>query len=148
MKKWLMPALQTVFVALLVVSFYATSWFGDQYLLRAEPYDPFDPFYGEYVMLQYPDLDAPSGIRDGAVYFTLTEGEDGYAVIDRIEERPFFGAINGSKYDRRVVSPQLENFYVEQGRGPELEEAVDLEVTIDVAPWGSIRPISIAPRSE
>ncbi|MBU9673715.1 GDYXXLXY domain-containing protein [Planococcus sp. CP5-4] len=148
MKKWLMPALQTAFVALLVVSFYATSWFGDQYLLRAEPYDPFDPFYGEYVMLQYPDLDAPSGISDGAVYFTLTEGEDGYAVIDRIEESPFFGAINGSKYDRRIVAPQLENFYVEQGRGPELEEAVDLEVTIDVAPWGSIRPVGIAPREE
>ncbi|MBT2581544.1 GDYXXLXY domain-containing protein [Planococcus sp. ISL-109] len=148
MKKWLMPALQTVFVGLLVVSFYATSWFGEQYVLRAEPYDPFDPFYGEYVMLQYPDLDAPAGIRDGTIYFTLTEADDGYAVIDRIEERPFFGAINGYKYDRRVVAPQLENFYVEQGRGPELEAAVDLEVTIDVAPWGSIRPVSIAPREE
>lgn len=148
MKKWLMPASQTAFVALLVVSFYATSWFGEHYVLRAEPFDPFDPFYGEYVMLQYPDLEAPAGISDGAIYFTLTEGEDGYAVIGRIEENPFFGAINGSKYDRRIVAPQLENFYVEQGRGPELEEAVDLEVTIDVAPWGSIRPVSIAPRKE
>jgi uncharacterized membrane-anchored protein len=116
--------------------------------LRAEPFDPFDPFYGEYVMLQYPDLDAPSGISDGAVYFTLAEGEDGYAVIDRIEEQPFFGAINGSKYDRRVVAPQLENFYVEQGRGPELELARDLQVTIDVSPWGSIRPLSIDEREE
>ncbi|MFC4712834.1 GDYXXLXY domain-containing protein [Planococcus dechangensis] len=148
MKKWLMPALQTAFVGLLVLSFYATSWFGEQYVLRAEPFDPFDPFYGEYVMLQYPDLDAPSGISDGAVYFTLTEGEDGYAVIDRIEERPFFGAINGNKYDRRIVAPQLENFYVEQGRGPELEAAVDLQVTIDVSPWGSIRPLSIDEREE
>ena len=146
MKKWLMPAVQTIFVGLLVLSFYATSWFGEQFVLRAEPFDPFDPFYGEYVMLQYPDLDAPAGISDGAIYFTLTEGADGYAVIDRIDEQPFFGAINGTKYDRRVVAPQLENFYVEQGRGPELELARDLQVTIDVSPWGSIRPLSIDER--
>lgn len=148
MKNWLMPAIQTVFVSLLVLSFYATSWFGEQYVLRAEPFDPFDPFYGEFVMLQYPDLDPPAGIPDGAVYFTLTEAGDGYAVIDRIEERPFFGAIKGTKYDNRVDAPQLERYYVEQGLGPELEDAVDLEVTIDVSPWGSIRPIDIAPRDE
>ena len=141
-----MPALQTAFIALLVLSFYATAWFGEQYVLRAEPYDPFDPFYGEYVMLQYPDLVAPAGISDGEVHFTLIEGDDGFAVIDRISEQPFFGAIGGTKYGNRITAPQLENYYVEQGQGPELERQFDLEATVDVAPWGSIRPVSLEPR--
>lgn len=148
MKTWLLPILMTVFVAILVASFYAASWFGDEYLLRAEPYDPFDPFYGEFVMLQYPDLEAPSGIEDGPVYFTLKEEADGYAIIDRIENEPFFGAISGSKYDTRIVAPQLEQYYVEQGLGPGLEDAVDLQVTIDVSPWGTIRPVMLEVREE
>ncbi len=148
MKAWLFPTLMTLFVAVLVISFYAASWFGDEYLLRAEPFDPFDPFYGEFVMLQYPDLDAPSNIEDGFVYFTLKQGTDGYAVIDRIENESFFGAISGFTYDNRVSAPQLEQYYVEQGQGPALEEAVDLQVTIDVAPWGTIRPINLEVREE
>lgn len=150
MKKnsWVFPILMTLFVAVLLASFYAISWFGEQYVLRAEPYDPFDPFYGEYVLLQYPDLEAPADMKDGPVYFTLEEGPDGFAVISRIENDPFFGAIKGQHYDRRVTAPQLEQYYVEQGTGPELEEAVDLQVTLDVAPWGSIRPVNLEVREQ
>lgn len=148
MKTWLLPILMTLFIALLVTSFYATSWLGDEYLLRAEPFDPFDPFYGEFVMLQYPDLMADSDVDEGPVFFTLKKGADGYAVIDRMENEPFFGAIRGYFYDKRVTAPQLEQYYVEQGLGPELEKAVDLQVTIDVSPWGTIRPIDLEVRSE
>lgn len=148
MKAWLFPIIQTVFVVVLLVSYYAASWFGEQYLLRAEPFDPFDPFYGEYVMLQYPDLMTPTTIDSGAIYFTLKTAEDGYAVIDRVETDPFFGAIEGYVYDRRVTAPQLEQFYVEQGQGPQLEEVRDLQVTIDVSSWGTIRPISLEERKE
>ncbi|RNF38129.1 GDYXXLXY domain-containing protein [Planococcus salinus] len=148
MKNWLLPIAMTVFIALLVTSFYAASWFGDRYTLRAEPFDPFDPFYGEYVMLQYPDLEAPSTVEDGDVYFTLKEGPDGFAVIDRLENESFFGAINGTFYGDRITAPQLEQYYVEQGLGPALEDAVDLQVTLDVAPWGTIRPVSLEVRDE
>ena len=79
MKSFLFPVLQSLFVALIVMSFYATSWFGEQFTLRAEPFDPFDPFYGEYVMLQYPDLKPTDSLQNGDVYFTLKEGNDGYA---------------------------------------------------------------------
>ncbi|HSI67609.1 MAG TPA: GDYXXLXY domain-containing protein [Planococcus sp. (in: firmicutes)] len=148
MKYWFIPIAQTLFVSLLVLSFYAVSWFGDEYLLRAEPFDPFDPIYGEYVMLQYPDLEAPSSLSEGTIYFTLREGSDGYAVIDRIENEPFFGSISGYMWDDRISAPQLEQFYVEQGLGPGLEEARDLQVTLEVAPWGSIRPKSLEIRDE
>ncbi|WP_147804092.1 GDYXXLXY domain-containing protein [Alkalicoccus halolimnae] len=148
MIKWLFPIFQTVFIILLVTGYHAISWSGDQYLLRAEPYDPFDPFYGEYVMLQYPDLEPPSDIKEGPVYFTLTEGSDGFAVLNEVKEEPFFGSISGSLFGEYVTAPQLEQYYVEQGSGPELEEAVDLQVTVDVAPWGAIRPVNLEVREE
>ncbi|MFD1032366.1 GDYXXLXY domain-containing protein [Metaplanococcus flavidus] len=147
-KAWLLPIFLTLFIVVLVAAFYAASWFGEQYTLRAEPFDPFDPFYGEYVMLQYPDLDSHSSSFEGPIYFTLKDGPDGFAVIDRINDEPFFGAISGSSFGNRVTAPQLEQFYVEQGQGPELEQAVDLQVTVDVAPWGFIRPISLEEREE
>ncbi|MFC4736047.1 GDYXXLXY domain-containing protein [Bacillus daqingensis] len=148
MKNWVMPALQTLFTVLVITSFFAVSWFGESFTLRAEPYDPFDPFLGEYVMLQYPDLETPAGLQHGQVYFTLTEGEDGYAVIDQADDRPFFGAIEGYSFDQTITAPQLEQFYVEQGTGPELEREENLQVTIDVAPWGAIRPIELDVRNE
>lgn len=148
LKQWLLPILMTVFIVILVAAFYSASLFGNRYTLRAEPFDPFDPFYGEYVMLQYPDLNAAGGTYEGDVYFTLTEGPDGFAVVDEISYDPFFGAISGYSYSDRLSAPQLEQFYVEQGLGPELERAEDLQVTIDVAPWGFIRPVSIAEREK
>ena len=147
MKPWLFPIFQTLFVVFLVLSFYAASWVGEQYVLRAEPFDPFDPFYGEYVMLQYPDLESPDSLPEGQVYFTLQEGEEGFAVIDRIEGSPFFGAITGTHFGGRVTAPQLEQYYVEQGTGPALEAALELQVTVDVAPWGTIRPVKLEPQS-
>lgn len=148
MKAWLFPIIQTVVVAMVLASYYAASWFGEQYVLRAEPFDPFDPFYGEYVMLQYPDLTSTDITNDSSIYFTLKEAADGYAVIDRIENEPFVGAITGSVYNGSVTAPQLEQFYVEQGMGPELESARDLQVTIDVSSWGTVRPVALQQRSE
>ena len=148
MKSFLFPVLQSLFVALIVMSFYATSWFGEQFTLRAEPYDPFDPFYGEYVMLQYPDLKPTDSLQNGDVFFTLKEGEDGYARIDRVDTQAFFGSIRGTYYDNRITAPQLEQYYVEQGTGPDLEKARDLAVTLDVSPWGSIRPMSLDVRQD
>lgn len=148
MKPWILPIGMTLFIVVLVISFYSASWFGDQYTLRAEPFDPFDPFYGEYVMLQYPDLNEASTGYQGDIYFSLKEGSDGFAVIDRISREPFFGAISGYSYGDRLSAPQLEQFYVEQGRVPELEKAVDLQATIAVAPWGFIRPLELDVREE
>lgn len=148
MKSWLFPILQTAVVVILLISYYAASWFGEQYVLRAEPYDPFDPFYGEYVLLQYPDLISTNVTDDDSVYFTLKKSTDGYAVIDRLETEPFFGAIEGSVFGGSVTAPQLEQFYVEQGLGPDLESTRNLQVTIDVSSWGTIRPVELRERSE
>jgi len=148
MKNYLFPMLQTLFVLAIAASFYAASWFGDQFVLRAEPYDPFDPFYGEYVLLQYPDLKPEGPLRNGEVYFTLKEGADGYAVLDRASNNSFFGAIRGTYYGDTLTAPQLEQYYVEQGTGPGFEKAQKLAVTVDVAPWGTIRPIFLEARPQ
>lgn len=148
MKKWSMPIFQSIVVIFIVISFYAISWFGKPYILRAEPFDPWDPFYGEYVMLQYSDLKAPNGIREGTVYFTLKTSKDGYTVIDKMKNESFFGGIKGTYYDKRVIAPQLEQFYVEQGQGLNLEKARYLQATIYVSPWGTIRPVKLEQRKE
>ncbi|MDN7246885.1 GDYXXLXY domain-containing protein [Planococcus shenhongbingii] len=148
MKNYLFPLLQTILVGLVVLSFYAASWFGDQFVLRAEPYDPFDPFYGEYVLLQYPDLKPAEPVQNGDVYFTLKESADGYAMLEQVSNKPFFGAIHGSYYGDTLTAPQLEQYYVEQGTGPGLEKAQKLAVTVDVAPWGTIRPVFLEARQQ
>ncbi|HAZ39495.1 MAG TPA: hypothetical protein DCY39_06385, partial [Exiguobacterium sp.] len=77
MKRYLIPVLQTCAVGLLIVSFFATSWFGTSYRFRAEPFDPFDPVYGEYVMLQYPDLKPGPRIQNGRVYVSFKTDASG-----------------------------------------------------------------------
>jgi len=148
MKSFVIPVLQTLIICLIALSFFATSWFGDEYVLRAEPYDPYDPFYGEYVLLKYPDLKPSDSAPEGDIFFSLKEGDDGYALIDRIDREPFWGAIQGTNYGGQITTPQLEQYYVEQGTGPGLEEAKDLALTLDVAPWGAIRPTFLEKRQE
>lgn len=143
MKHYLMPVLQTCVVGLLIVSFFATSWFGISYRFRAEPFDPFDPVYGEYVMLQYPDLKPGPTIQNGRVYVSFKTDASGYAQIDRISNERFFGSVAGDYYDQYVSIPQLTQYYVEQGSGKQYEKAKALEVRADVSPWGTIRTTNL-----
>ena len=143
MKRYLMPILQTCAVGLLIVSFFSTSWFGTSYRFRAEPFDPFDPVYGEYVMLQYPDLKPDPTIQNGRVYVSFKTDASGYAQIDRISNERFFGSVAGDYYDQYVSIPQLTQYYVEQGSGKQYEKAKALEVRADVSPWGTIRTTNL-----
>ncbi|WP_342528427.1 GDYXXLXY domain-containing protein [Chryseomicrobium sp. FSL W7-1435] len=152
MTKWLLPIVQTVVVVAILLSYYATSWFGEQFTLRAEPFDPWDPFYGEYVLLQYPDLNEAaeaSNFPDGStVYFSLEQQADGFATIGRIGTEDFIGALHGTVWDGRLTVENLEQFYVEQGQGLALEEAIDLQATIHVSPWGTFRAVDLSVREE
>ncbi|WP_294739502.1 GDYXXLXY domain-containing protein [uncultured Exiguobacterium sp.] len=143
MKRYLMPILQTCAVGLLIVSFFSTSWFGTSYRFRAEPFDPFDPVYGEYVMLQYPDLKPDPTIQNGRVYVSFKTDASGYAQIDRISNERFFGSVAGDYYDQYVSIPQLTQYYVEQGSGKQYEKAKALEVRADVSSWGTIRTTNL-----
>lgn len=143
MKRYLMPVLQTCAVGLLIISFFAISWFGTSYRFRAEPFDPFDPVYGEYVMLQYPDLKPGPTIQNGRVYVSFKTDTSGYAQIDRISNERFFGSVAGDYYDQYVSIPQLTQYYVEQGSGKQYEKAKALEVRADVSPWGTIRTTNL-----
>ncbi|WP_294751695.1 GDYXXLXY domain-containing protein [uncultured Exiguobacterium sp.] len=143
MKRYLMPILQTCAVGLLIVSFFSTSWFGTSYRFRAEPFDPFDPVYGEYVMLQYPDLKPDPTIQNGRVYVSFKTDASGYAQIDRISNERFFGSVAGDYYDQYVSIPQLTQYYGEQGSGKQYEKAKALEVRADVSPWGTIRTTNL-----
>lgn len=146
MKRYLFPVLQIIVVLGVILSFYSISWFGDSYRFRAEPFDPFNPVYGEYVMLQYPDLKPEDSIQKGLVYVTFTTDADGYAKIDRISNERFFGSVAGDYYDQYVTIPQLTQYYVEQGTGKGYEDAKKLEVKADVSPWGTVRATDLTVR--
>ncbi|AFS69375.1 MULTISPECIES: GDYXXLXY domain-containing protein [Exiguobacterium] len=146
MKRYLFPVLQIIVVLGVILSFYSISWFGDSYRFRAEPFDPFNPVYGEYVMLQYPDLKPEDSIKKGLVYVTFTTDADGYAKIDRISNERFFGSVAGDYYDQYVTIPQLTQYYVEQGTGKGYEDAKKLEVKADVSPWGTVRATDLTVR--
>lgn len=148
MKKYGFAFIQTLIVLLVVLSFYAISWFGESYRFRAEPFDPFDPIYGEYIMLQYPDLKPDASVKQGLVYVTFTTGQDGYATIDKISNERFFGSVAGEYYDEYVTIPQLTQYYVEQGAGKGYEDAKKLEVKADVSPWGTVRATDLVLRNE
>ncbi|VWX38319.1 GDYXXLXY domain-containing protein [Exiguobacterium oxidotolerans] len=148
MKKYGFAVIHTLIVLMVVLSFYAISWFGESYRFRAEPFDPFDPIYGEYVMLQYPDLKPDASIKQGLVYVTFATGKDGYARIDQISNKRFFGSVAGEYYDEYVTISQLTQYYVEQGTGKGYEDAEKLEVKADVSPWGTVRATDLLLRNE
>ena len=146
MKRYLFPVLQIIVVLGVILSFYSISWFGDSYRFRAEPFDPFNPVYGEYVMLQYPDLKPEDSVKKGLVYVTFTTDADGYAKIDQISNERYFGSVAGDYYDQYVTIPQLSQYYVEQGTGKGYEDAKKLEVKADVSPWGTVRATDLTVR--
>lgn len=102
---------------------------GQEIRLKAMPVDPHDPFRGEYVALTYDisRIRLPAGVRVGdTVYVELEEAPRRW-VAARVRTRP---PAEGTTFIRgRVVSGGrieygIETYFVEEGQGPRLEEAI------------------------
>lgn len=63
---------------------------GVQHKLRLRAYDPFDPFRGKYLRLNYENtVTFDAGLESGdACYVTLKKGEDGYSEFDHMHSEP------------------------------------------------------------
>lgn len=72
------------------LSAYAT---GEEITLQVAGLDPYDPFRGAYVQLDYPMLDLePRRAPEGEVFLVLEQLEDGtWASTDTVTERPTGG---------------------------------------------------------
>lgn len=60
---------------------------GTLYKFKLAAYDPFDPFKGKYLRLNYDtrNIDCPEGLsRDDMVYITIAEDKEGFAYFDEI----------------------------------------------------------------
>ncbi len=144
MKKWLGIAAVGFQALVLAVMAGEREWVvltGERVHLRTAPIDPLDPFRGQYVRLDYEITTIPPPLlRDGLagrsryelkkdtrIYTTLSIGEDGVADIVHASDRPpddglfIRGRFHGHQGDAVLVRYGIEAYFVQQGRGLELE---------------------------
>jgi len=109
---------------------------GQTTILATRPVDPRDLFRGEYVILRYSIendekvLAEIDGVEDGsALFIKLSEDEDGIAYVNeahRTAPKVFEGLwIEGEVDGRRVRFPSLEQFYLPEGTGKQVERLGD-----------------------
>lgn len=130
---------------------------GQTVLLQALPVDPRDPFRGDYVILRYAFTDptalnaaglsgptnSPAGHawrEDQPAYVVLTKRSDGHWDAGQpTPQRPAGQTYLAGRYARGRFVFGIEAFYVKQGVGRELEQAIrqgELWAEVAVAPWG------------
>ena len=137
---WVIPVAQVLIAIVFVVLVYAISWVGETYTFKGSSFEPYDPYFGDYIYLEYDAFKGKQDVETGTVYVSFTEGKDGYAVIDRIESKPFFGGIRANYYDRRLY---IEEMGVSQDERDEIKGKQSFTVQVDVAPWGMLRMYEI-----
>lgn len=122
-------------------------WTGTEVVLRTVPVDPWDLFRGEYVILRYEISEA---VRVDSERIEFDYGDDVY--VSLVKDRFGIGGIksvsklrpkNGELYIKGVVGYRgveygIESYFVEQGRGRDIENmrSQDLLVRIVVDKQG------------
>lgn len=102
---------------------------GETVLLKVAPVDPIDPFRGAYVVLDYPDLDAPDGFEGGNgpwhhLFITLEE-RDGVAVGTAWSKtRPTSGLYLTCAPTTWPVTCGIESWFVSQDEAQQIERDV------------------------
>lgn len=145
--------LQTLVLVVALVTRLMPHATGETILLRVVPVDPRDMFRGQYVALSYEfSRQLPSSIESSnfdnqhagqTVYATLVLEDDGqHWRVDAVEfEPPASGLyLRGTIQSWSRVDYGIESFFVEEGRGPELEEAVrnrTVAASVSVGPDGT-----------
>lgn len=111
---------------------------GKTIILKTLPLDPFDPFRGQYMQINYEisNLPAPVGVRPGdTVYVVLAEDTKGiWNAQDTLLEKPQGTYIKGTVHDLRGkeirIEYGIESYFFE--KGAELPtENITMEVKVD-----------------
>lgn len=142
---WLVPVVQVVIAVGFIVLVYAVSWFGETYTFKATSYEPYDPFFGDYVYLEYESFKGRQDVESGTVYVSFKTDENGFAMIDRVSARPFFGGIRANYFDRQVYVDDMSSYRVAANEKAVIEGAKSFKVEVDIAPWGMVRPHDLRP---
>ncbi|WP_062512883.1 GDYXXLXY domain-containing protein [Halobacillus sp. KGW1] len=154
-RKWYyaLVLLQVLFLATMSASYYAMDIWGKEITLRTEPIDPRDPFYGDYIRLEYEVETIPEDrwkveeeLKEGErVFLILRDSGEGIYELDRAttmwpetEE----AVVLQAKYERYDsgssnyhVDIGLSRYHVQENTGLLLERRETLFVDIVLAPW-------------
>ncbi|SFS99989.1 GDYXXLXY domain-containing protein [Paenibacillus sp. BC26] len=153
----LIIAVQLLFLGGIACFHYSALWVGKEITLRTVPVDPRDQLYGDYVQLNYAinnaswsDWKETGDKAEGGdtVYVLLALHEDTstYEIKGVYDRKPardtgevvLKGRVQYTTDDTLRITYGLEQYYVEENTGKELEQrAGKLIVEVKVAPWGS-----------
>ncbi|MCR8634138.1 MULTISPECIES: GDYXXLXY domain-containing protein [Paenibacillus] len=149
--------LQVLFLGGIAGSYYAVDWFGEEIKLKTVPVDPRDMLYGDYVTLSYevsqlsPALWKGEGElpKQGSRVFVQLKPENGLYVASGIySDKPaaipgeavLKGRVSYSWNEMIRVEYGIEQYYVPEGTGKELEEkARNMIVAVKIASWGQAK---------
>lgn len=156
-RRWWFYGLVTVqilFLLLMSASYYLMDIWGETITLKTTPVDPRDPFYGDYVTLDYEVEQIPEekwGVetsldRGEKVFLLLEEDEEGIHRL--VEASTLWPETEGnqmvlsSKYQWFDPSSKiyqvdigLGRYFVEENTGTLWEQREERRVDIVVAPW-------------
>lgn len=118
--------------------------------LRTVPVDPWSITRGQYVTLGYKigeDFPVPQDYNvpyNETVYVVVKTDEDGFAERTRFTtEIPELAdgehCVRGRQQWSTIQFPDISQYFVEEGRGPELERSVGHELYVEVAVDGRCR---------
>lgn len=152
-KWWIVIALLQGFILLGIAgSYYAADYYGKKIVLKTEPVDPSDLFYGDYVTLNYEISDVSSSLWKGKpiqdpkpVYVVLSPNKESYHVNKITSDRP--DVAGNQVYLKAKATPSmtgrlhleygLERYFVKDNSGKSYEDPQNkYKVTLHVSSWG------------
>lgn len=140
---WVIPVAQVLIAIVFVILVYAISWVGETYTFKVSSFEPYDPYFGDSIYLEYDAFKGRQDVETGTVYVSFKEGSEGYAVIDRIESKPFLGGIRANYYERLLYIEEMGSYRVSQDEIDAIKGKQSFTVQVDVAPWGMLRMYEI-----
>ncbi|SFJ64768.1 Uncharacterized membrane-anchored protein [Halobacillus dabanensis] len=146
--------MQISFLLLMSASYYLMDIWGETITLKTTPVDPRDPFYGDYVTLNYEIEQIPedqwemetSLDRGEKVFLLLEEDEEGIHSLVRAStlwpETEANQVVLTSKYQWYDPSSKmyqvdigLSRYFIEENTGTFWEQREERSVDIVLAPW-------------
>ncbi|MCG8578174.1 MAG: GDYXXLXY domain-containing protein [Flavobacteriales bacterium] len=106
---------------------------GIQHKIQLRGYDPFDPFRGKYIRLNYDNfVKADPTLEVGDIgYVALKKGEDGFSTFDYMHSQPpegndYFESIVLSIYDSTASfrTDNISKYFINENKAQEAENVV------------------------
>lgn len=133
-------------IALLLISY--KQWIlhsGEQILLETQPVDPYDILKGDYIRLNYGVSTVPGRtlegdrLEKGKRYYVILEkrGKHYFEATGVSQRKPEDGIFLLGKWRSNRMEYGIEEFFVPEGRGKEIERLCGKGLTVEVAVTGS-----------